>query len=102
MIKESKNRISGPIKRFGESEEVLTFSDPDGLELELVSHNSAEHTTLSIWKEGPVPIEYAIRGFYSVTLSEEGYERTAGVLTDDLGSAHRSRWKSLSLPNYRR
>jgi glyoxalase family protein len=27
----------------------------------------------------------AIRGFYSVTLSEEGYERTASVLTDELG-----------------
>lgn|SRR5689334_3943465 len=84
-LKNQKIEFHGPIKRFGESEEVLTLSDPDGLELELVSHNSAEHATLSVWKEGPIPIEYAIRGFYSVTLSEEGYERTAGVLTDDLG-----------------
>src|SRR6185437_2478038 len=84
-LKNQKIEFHGPIKRFGESEEVLTLSNPDGLELELVSHNSAEHATLSVWKEGPIPIECAIRGFYSVTLSEEGYERTAGVLTDDLG-----------------
>jgi glyoxalase family protein len=54
--------------------------------LELVAHNSATgNKTANIWKEGPIPIEHAIRGFYSVTLSEEGYERTASVLTDELG-----------------
>jgi glyoxalase family protein len=55
------------------------------LELELVAHKSAEHRTVNTWKEGPIPVEHAIRGFYSVTLSEEGYERTASVLTDELG-----------------
>ena len=40
---------------------------------------------INVWKEGPIPAEHAIRGFYSVTLSEEGYERTASVLTDELG-----------------
>jgi glyoxalase family protein len=78
-------QFQGPKKRFGESEEVLTISDPDGLELELVSNTSAEQTTLGAWKEGPIPIQHSIRGFYSVTLCEEGYERTASVLTDDLG-----------------
>ena len=53
--------------------------------MELVAHNSAENRTANIWKEGPIPIEHAIRGFYSLTLSEEGYERTASVLTDELG-----------------
>ena len=33
-------------------------------------------------KKVPFLAEHAIRGFYSVTLSEEGYERTASVLTD--------------------
>ena len=32
-----------------------------------------------------IPIEHAIRGFYSVTLSEVGYEYTAHVLTKELG-----------------
>jgi glyoxalase family protein len=74
-----------PVKRFGNKEQVITFYDPDGLELELVAHESAEERSNHIWKEGPVPAEHAIRGFYSVTLSEEGYERTASVLTRELG-----------------
>src|SRR5919198_4680852 len=75
-FKDKKIEFHGPSKRF-ENEQVITFHDPDGLELELVAHNSAENRTANIWKEGPIPIEHAIRGFYSVTLSEEGYERTA-------------------------
>ncbi len=83
-FKDKKIEARGPYKRF-ENEQVITFSDPDGLELELVAHNSAENRTANVWKEGPIPIEHAIRGFYSVTLSEEGYERTASVLTNELG-----------------
>ena len=74
----------GPYKRF-DDEQVITLNDPDGLELELVAHKSAEDRSVNVWKEGPIPIEHAIRGFYSVTLSEEGYEDTASVLADDLG-----------------
>jgi glyoxalase family protein len=84
-FKDKKIEFRGPHKRF-ENEQVITFHDPDGLELELVAHKSAvEDRTANVWKEGPIPIEHAIRGFYSVTLSEEGYERTASVLTDELG-----------------
>jgi glyoxalase family protein len=83
-FKDEKIEFRGPYKRF-ENEQVIILHDPDGLELELVAHNSAENRTANIWKEGPIPIEHAIRGFYSVTLSEEGYERTASVLTDELG-----------------
>ena len=64
---------------------ILTLYDPDGLELEIVAHKSAENASLNVWKEGPIPIEHAIRGFYSVTLSEEGYEGTVSVLTNELG-----------------
>ena len=84
-FKNQKVDYEGPSKRFGDSEEVITLHDPDGLGLELVAHESAIDRTVNVWKEGPVPIEYAIRGFYSVTLSEEGYERTSSVLTDELG-----------------
>ena len=83
-FKDKKTEFSGPYKRFG-NEEVITFHDPDGLVLELVAHSSAEDRTANIWKEGPIPIEHAVRGFYSVTLSEEGYERTASILTTELG-----------------
>jgi glyoxalase family protein len=84
-FKNQKVDYDGPTKRFGDSEEVVTLNDPDGLGLELVAHESAIDRTVNVWKEGPIPIEYAIRGFYSVTLSEEGYERTSSVLTDELG-----------------
>jgi glyoxalase family protein len=64
---------------------VLTLNDPNGLELELVANTSANDKILYVWKGGPVPIEHAIRGFHSVTLSEVGYEYTAHVLTKELG-----------------
>jgi glyoxalase family protein len=83
-FKSKQIEYRGPYKRF-DDEQVITLYDPDGLELELVAHKSAEDRTVNVWKEGPVPAKQAIRGFHSVTLSEEGYERTASVLTDELG-----------------
>ena len=83
-FKSKQIEFRGPSQRFG-NEQIITLYDPDGLELELVAHKSAEDRGVNIWKEGPIPTEYAIRGFYSVTLSEEGYERTASVLTNELG-----------------
>ena len=82
--KDKNTEFRGPYERF-ENEQVIMFHDPDGLELELVAHKSAEERIANIWKEGPIPTEHAIRGFYSVTLSEQGYERTASVLTGELG-----------------
>jgi glyoxalase family protein len=84
-LKSKQIEFRGPYKRFDDSEQVITLHDPDGLELELVAHKSAEARSGNVWKEGPIPVEHAIRGFYSVTLSEEGYERTASILTDELG-----------------
>lgn len=77
--------FDGPNSRFDDSEQVLTFHDPDGLELELVAHESANAKVDNVWKSGPVPTEHTIRAFNSVTLSEEGYERTSSVLTGELG-----------------
>jgi glyoxalase family protein len=84
-LKSQKVPVQGPTKRFNDTEEVLTIYDPDGLELELVANRSAEERRLHVWKEGPVPIEHAIRGFYSVTLLEARYEHTAHVLNNELG-----------------
>ncbi|HZD35846.1 MAG TPA: VOC family protein, partial [Nitrososphaeraceae archaeon] len=83
-FKARKMEYNGPYQRFSD-EQVITFHDPDGLELELVAHASALDREINIWKDGPIPAEDAIRGVYSVTLSEEGYDRTASVLTDQLG-----------------
>jgi len=68
-------------KRF--DEEVLTFGDPDGLKLELVAHAQPAGTGRA-WIDASVPAQHAIRGFYSVTLCEQGYESTVEVL-DTMG-----------------
>jgi catechol 2,3-dioxygenase-like lactoylglutathione lyase family enzyme len=66
--------------RFGER--VLGFTDPDGMALEIIA---TARSGEQIPAGGPVPAEAAIRGFHGVTLSEEGYENTAKLLTDVMG-----------------
>ena len=85
----------GPSKRF--NDEFVSFHDPDGLMLELISpsyshdpqgqreQQQLQQTDNDIWKESPIGKEHAIRGFHSATLSEEGYERTSSLLTDTMG-----------------
>jgi glyoxalase family protein len=70
-----------PQERF-EGEVVIYFEDTDGLGLELVFHNKRDDRLG--WMNGPVPVEYAIRGFYNAEIWEEGYERTAGLLSGQL------------------
>jgi glyoxalase family protein len=78
----SHNIVSSVLSHhFGE--EVLTFSDPDGMQLELVASPLAK--ARQPWDKGPVPGEQALRGFHGVTMAEEGYERTAELLTRTLG-----------------
>lgn len=82
MLRFKDHRIffDGPTLRFNHS--VVSFVDPDGLKLELVANGNDNRKP---WEYGPVPPEKAIRGFHGVTLSEEGYERTAMLLKDTLG-----------------
>lgn len=67
-------------------EETLSFRDPDGLQLELVDAPEADPDRA--WDRGPVPAENAVRGFHHVTISENGYELTALLLTHTLGFQH--------------
>jgi glyoxalase family protein len=67
--------------RFGD--EVIRFTDPDGLLLELIGTNSLP--SVELWPESPVPPEHALRGFHSVSAALEGYEKTARLLTDRFG-----------------
>ena len=66
-----------PEQRFDE-EIFIYFEDNDGLGLELVSNKRDQRPGFTY---GNIPIEFAIKGFYGITLSEEGYEKTAGLLT---------------------
>ena len=82
-LKNNHIMVRGPFKSF--KEQVLSLYDPDGLELELVAHSSAQKREENVWNGGGIPTKHAIRGFYSVTISEEGFERTANILTEELG-----------------
>ena len=64
-----------------EGEAAMYFQDPDGLGLELVFNDSDPREGFSY---GAIPKEHSIKGFYSVEIWQEGYERTAGLLTEVL------------------
>jgi len=89
------------VARFGE--EVIRFTDPDGLLLELVasavqagvpatpkrgeggSPANARRPAIESWTSSPVPSGHSPRGFHSVSAALEGYERTAKLLTESFG-----------------
>lgn len=69
-----------PQPRF-DVEIVVYFEDPDGLGLEMVF---SDRDTRPGFSNGHIPAENSIKGFYSVEIWEEGYERTAGLLSEQL------------------
>lgn len=71
-----------PQPRFDEL--FIYFEDYDGLGLELVANN---HDARPPFTYGNIPIEFAIQGFYGMTLSEECYEKTAGLLVGQMDHA---------------
>jgi glyoxalase family protein len=83
-------------KRF--ADEVLAFTDPDGLRLELVATSEADLRPATPAKD--VPAEFAIRGFHSSTLALVDAAATARVLTDSMGyklagqAGHRTRYSA--------
>jgi glyoxalase family protein len=79
----SRNRIEFEKTRSDFGEEILFLKDPDGLQVAMVSTPNANPDR--VWEKGPVPAEHAIRGFHGVTLSENGHQRTASLLTQILG-----------------
>lgn len=90
----SKNSIDYWIKRLDkfhihhsaqqqrfEDELYIYFEDNDGLGLELVANKRDERPGFTY---GNIPLEHAIKGFYGITLAVEGYEKTAGLLTEQM------------------
>ncbi|WP_321169556.1 VOC family protein [Halolamina sp. CBA1230] len=74
--------VDEPSERFGEP--VLTFTDPDGLDLALVESESAgvlatDELAVDPWDE-ELPAERAIRGVHSVTLRSNSPYVTGRVL----------------------
>jgi glyoxalase family protein len=65
-----------PQERF--SEAFIYFEDQDGLGIELIENSKDSRPGFTY---GNVEEKNSIRGFHSVTLSEDGYEKTAGLLS---------------------
>jgi glyoxalase family protein len=57
---------------------VLAFQDPDGMSIELVEYNQPHPGTAPRYSD--VPAEYAIQGFYGVTLLLHRLEHSAALL----------------------
>ena len=67
-------------KKLGD-ETVISLKDPNGIFLELVA-NSKDQRVGNHFE--PISQEYAIKGFYGVTLSVKDYASTASIMTDFL------------------
>ena len=79
-LKEHRVPADAPAQRL--EERFVHLTDPDGIGLDIVE---TKEPGGQAWSAGPVPVAHAIRGFHGVTISEEGYESTARVLTDLMG-----------------
>ncbi|HWM80841.1 MAG TPA: ring-cleaving dioxygenase [Pseudolabrys sp.] len=77
----------GVAKRFGEN--VLSFKDPDGLQLALVAVPGIENEPAR--GGGGVPAEHAIRGFHSISLLLRDATPTGAILSDVFGFSETAR-----------
>jgi glyoxalase family protein len=75
-LSEQKILVECSGRRF--QEDVLTFADPDGMKIEIVAHADAGEANAP--RFASVPPEYAIRGFFGVTLYEQQEGKTAKIL----------------------
>jgi glyoxalase family protein len=75
--------LNGPQKRFGE--EVVSFHDPDGMEVELVADPSLNG--VPGWTGSAVDGRYAIRRFHGVTIMHRELGPAGAFLTDVMGFA---------------
>ena len=64
-------------------EEILTFLDPDWMQLELVARPGED--TSAPWEGGGIPLDYAIRGFDGVTMWEKDPGPSLDLLTGTMG-----------------
>lgn len=93
--------IHGEVEQRFDGEQLIYLEDPDGLALELVACKNDERPAFTY---GEIPLSYAIRGIYGITLSEECEGKTAELLTEQMDhylvakKDNRSRYTSSNLP----
>lgn len=73
--------FKAPEQRMGET--FLSFTDPDGLQLELVAPQQPD--SREPWTTADIDASVATRGFYNITLTLRKIEATAAILTDIFG-----------------
>lgn len=73
--------FDGPYESFGK--QVISFRDPDRLNLEFVFDE--EVNSVPAWKNSTVPEEHGIRGFWSTTMKLVETGSTGKLLTDIFG-----------------
>lgn len=81
-LREQTISYAGPSKRF--SETYLRFEDHDGAGVELVFNDEDQRPA---WDNGRIPVEYALRGFHTVTLEESNPDQTIELLTQTMQHA---------------
>jgi glyoxalase family protein len=67
--------------RFGQ--DVLSFTDPDSMGVELVEVDTLP--AIQHWEDGPIPQSRSLHGFHSVTLWLDEVDPTAELLTKTMG-----------------
>jgi glyoxalase family protein len=70
-------KFTGPHDKNGSK--VLSFQDPDGISLELVTTDTLPDI-VKPWEHAPVPVEYAVHGIHSVQLWVLDGKRTIDLL----------------------
>lgn len=76
-LMEKHVKFTGPSDKHGNK--ILSFQDPDGIALELVTTDTPP-ATVQPWKDTPVPPEFAIRGIHGVQLWVLESKRTLDLL----------------------
>jgi glyoxalase family protein len=67
--------------RFGE--DFLSFTDPDGLRLEIIATGAEDPR--QPWAHPEIPVAHGLRGFHSVTLTYTEASRSARLLSQGMG-----------------
>ncbi|GEC77820.1 ring-cleaving dioxygenase [Flavobacterium aquatile] len=93
--------FSNPSEKFGEK--YLTFTDPDGLKLELIESKTLD--SRKTWETNEIKSEVALKGFHNITLTLNSIKATSAILTEIFSyrlldkEANRFRYSTSSVEN---
>ncbi|WP_373056196.1 ring-cleaving dioxygenase [Zunongwangia sp. H14] len=89
-----------PVQHFNQESSVY-FEDYDSMGIELVANNKDKRPGFSY---GQIPQEYAVKGFYGITIAQSNAQATTAILTEEMEhkviveEGNRSRLASLDQP----